>query len=71
MVEREMEMRTHIYIDLARQEDAQVRMLDRPLEIAFEGSASKLVLQALGNHKTSDGEMPEIERKIATSMLIF
>jgi BlaI family transcriptional regulator, penicillinase repressor len=64
MVGREMDGRTHIYCALAKQEDAQVRMLDRLLEIAFEGSASKLVLQALGNHKTSDEELQEIKELI-------
>jgi BlaI family transcriptional regulator, penicillinase repressor len=61
MVERVMDGRTHIYHAIARQEDAQVRMLDRLLETAFGGSASKLVLQALGNHKTSDEELQEIK----------
>jgi predicted transcriptional regulator len=61
MVERVMDGRTHIYHTLARQEDAQVRMLDRLLETAFGGSASKLVLQALGSHKTSEEELREIK----------
>ena len=64
MVERVMEGRTHIYHAIARQEDAQVRMLDRLLETAFGGSASKLVLQALGNHTTSDEELQEIKQLI-------
>jgi len=64
MVERVMDGRTHIYSAIARQEDAQVRMLDRLLETAFGGSASKLVLQALGNHKTSDEELREIKELI-------
>lgn len=64
MVERVMDGRTHIYHAIARQEDAQVRMLDRLLETAFGGSASKLVLQALGNHKTSDEELQEIKELI-------
>jgi len=64
MVERVMDGRTHIYHPIARQEDAQVRMLDRLLETAFGGSASKLVLQALGNHKTSDEELQEIKELI-------
>ena len=64
MVERVMEGRTHIYHAIARQEDAQVRMLDRLLETAFGGSASKLVLQALGNHKTSEEELQEIKELI-------
>jgi BlaI family transcriptional regulator, penicillinase repressor len=61
MVGRVMDGRTHTYYALARQEDAQARMLDRILETAFGGSASKLVLQALGNHKTSDEELQEIK----------
>lgn len=64
MVERVMDGRTHIYHAKARQEDAQVRMLDRLLETAFGGSASKLVLQALGNHKTSEDELNEIKALI-------
>jgi predicted transcriptional regulator len=64
MVERVMEGRTHIYHAVARQEDAQVRMLDRILETAFGGSASKLVLKALGNHITSGEELKEIKELI-------
>jgi BlaI family transcriptional regulator, penicillinase repressor len=64
MVEREMDGRTHIYHAIARQEDEQVRMIDRLLETAFSGSASKLVMQALGNHKTSDEELQEIKALI-------
>jgi len=64
MVERDTDGRTHIYTALARQEDAQVRMLDRLLDTAFGGSASKLVMQALGNHKTSDEELREIKALI-------
>ena len=64
MVAREMDGRQHIYHAIARQEDAQVRMLDRLLQTAFGGSASKLVLQALGNHKTSEEELNEIKALI-------
>ena len=64
MVERVMDGRQHIYNAVARQEDAQVRMLDRLLQTAFGGSASKLVLQALGNHKTSEEELNEIKALI-------
>ncbi len=64
IVGRTMDGRTHIYHALAKQEDAQVRMLDRLLETAFGGSASKLVMQALGNHRTSDEELREIKELI-------
>jgi len=61
LVEREMDGRSHIYHALARQEDAQVSMLDRLLETAFGGSASKLAMQTLGNHKTTESELKEIK----------
>jgi len=64
MVGRDTEGRTHTYFAISRQEDAQKSMLDRLLETAFGGSASKLVLQALGNHKTSEEELNEIKALI-------
>lgn len=64
LVSREMDGRTHIYVAVARQDEMQVRMIDRLLETAFSGSASKLVMQALGNHKTSEDELKEIKELI-------
>ena len=64
MVERVMDGRTHIYSAVARQEEMQARLLDRLLETAFSGSASRLVMQALGNHRTSDEELREIKELI-------
>ena len=64
MVERVMDGRTHIYSAVARQEEMQARLLDSLLETAFSGSASRLVMQALGNHRTSDEELREIKELI-------
>jgi predicted transcriptional regulator len=61
MVDRVQDGRTHIYRAVAKQEEMQVRLLDRLLETAFSGSASKLVMQALGNHRTSEKELREIK----------
>ena len=61
MVDRVQDGRTHIYRAVAKQEEMQVRLLDRLLETAFSGSASKLVMQALGNHHTSEKELREIK----------
>ena len=61
MVDRVQDGRTHIYSAVAKQEEMQVRLLDRLLETAFSGSASKLVMQALGNHRTSEKELREIK----------
>jgi BlaI family transcriptional regulator, penicillinase repressor len=61
MVDRVQDGRTHVYSAVARQEEMQVRLMDRLLETAFSGSASKLVMQALGNHRTSEEELQEIK----------
>ena len=61
MVDRVQDGRGHVYTALAKQEEIQVKLLDRLLETAFSGSASKLVMQALGNHHTSEDELKEIK----------
>jgi predicted transcriptional regulator len=62
---REESGRTHIYRPKVTQEDVQGRLIDRLLETAFGGSASKLVMQALGNHKASSEELREIRELIS------
>jgi predicted transcriptional regulator len=57
LVKRNEESRTHIYEANVSEENTQKQMLDKFLDIAFKGSASKLVMQALGNHKTSKEEL--------------
>jgi predicted transcriptional regulator len=61
MVDRVAEGRIHIYKAIAKQEDVQVRLIDRLLETAFSGSATRLVMQALGNHHASEAELQEIK----------
>jgi predicted transcriptional regulator len=61
MVDRVMDGRTHIYRAVLPQEEMQLTLMDRLLQTAFSGSATKLVLQALGNHRTSDEELREIK----------
>ncbi len=64
MVERSADSRTHIYSAILRQEDVQNQMLDKLLTNVFGGSAKKLVMQALGNHKASPEELKEIRELI-------
>lgn len=63
-VTRHMEGRTHIYEALIKQEMIQGQLLDSLLVTAFGGSAQKLVIQALGNHKTTVAELQEIKKLI-------
>lgn len=67
MVEKELLIRdeknkSHIYSATYKKDETQKVLLDKFLETAFGGSASKLVMQALGNRKTSKKEIEEIKK---------
>ncbi len=64
LVERETNSRTHIYTAGVNREDTQNILLNRFLENTFSGSASKLIMQALGNHNASSSELKEIKELI-------
>ena len=63
-VDRDTSTRTHIYNALANQEDTQKNLVNRLVDNVFGGSAKKLVMQALGNKKTSKKELAEIKKMI-------
>ena len=58
------ESRSHIYSAQVSEEATQRSMLDKFLQSAFKGSASKLVLQALGTHRTSPEELRKIREML-------
>lgn len=60
ILSREKEGKTHIYQAQADKGETQKALLDRFLHRAFGGSASQLVMQALGNHEASREEIDEI-----------
>ncbi|MCX2740671.1 BlaI/MecI/CopY family transcriptional regulator [Pontibacter anaerobius] len=60
MLEADKSSRSHIFKPLLQEEDTQQQLLSRFLDTAFRGSASKLVMQALGNSRTSKEELDEI-----------
>ncbi|MDJ1500352.1 BlaI/MecI/CopY family transcriptional regulator [Xanthocytophaga agilis] len=62
LVTRNEENRTHIYMAAVKEEDIQKTLLDKFIDTTFRGSAMKLVMQALGNNKTSSEELAEIQR---------
>lgn len=64
LVKRNAEARTHIYEAGVHENDVQSQLLQRFVDSAFRGSASRLVLQALGNHKASSKELEEIKALI-------
>jgi len=64
MLSRTMEGRTHIYSPVIQAGPARNALIDRIANAAFGGSAMKLILQALGNHKATPEELQEIRNLI-------
>ena len=60
IIEADKSARTHVYRPLLKEEDTQKHLLNNFLDTTFRGSAMKLVMQALGNHKTSEEELNQI-----------
>lgn len=65
LVTRQEDGRTHIYAATVSESDTQSALLQQFVDSAFRGSAMKMVLQALGNHEASAGELDEIKSLIA------
>ena len=61
LLRRDDTQRSHVYTAAIRQEDTQRMLLDRFLATAFGGSASRLVMQALGHQKTTPEELQQIK----------
>jgi predicted transcriptional regulator len=60
-VERNKEKRTHIYKVVISEKETKNLLMNKFLDITFGGSAAKLVMQALGNHKTHKEELKKIK----------
>ena len=60
MLKTDKSSRSHIYYPAIEEEKTQQQLLNRFLDAAFRGSASKLVMQALGNGTTTKEELNEI-----------
>jgi len=64
LVARDESSRTHIYRALIGKDKVQTVLLDKLMDTAFGGSASQLVLNALGRGSTSQKELEEIKALI-------
>jgi BlaI family transcriptional regulator, penicillinase repressor len=60
LLSRTEEARSHVYTAQADEQETQASLLDRFVENTFRGSATKLVMQALGNHRASAAELQQI-----------
>jgi predicted transcriptional regulator len=56
--------RTHIYTAIIQAGDTRNALINRIVDAAFGGSATRLVLQALGNHKATADELKEIKKLV-------
>jgi BlaI family penicillinase repressor len=61
LVKRDTSSKTHIYTASVSQKRTQQHFLTKFIDNVFNGSASSLVMQALGNHKASKDEIEEIK----------
>jgi len=61
---RNTDQRSHIYEAGVSESDTKTRLLGQFVDAAFNGSAMKLVMQALGQHQASAQELDEIKALI-------
>ena len=60
LVRRDERLRTHVYRPAGSEEQTQRRLVRDLLDRAFEGSAAKLVMQALSAKRATPQELAEI-----------
>ncbi|HMF93783.1 MAG TPA: BlaI/MecI/CopY family transcriptional regulator [Vicinamibacterales bacterium] len=66
LVRRDESSRTHVYEAASSQDQTERQLVSDLLDRVFDGSAAKLVLQALAATKTTPEELDEIKRLIAS-----
>jgi len=62
MVERDTNQKTHIYKAIVNQDKTEKQLVNKMIDNVFNGSAARLVMQALGNHTASADEIEEIKK---------
>jgi predicted transcriptional regulator len=61
LVRRDESMRTHVYQPAVNKEKTQKHLLEKMIDSLFGGSSTQLVLQALGENKTTPEELEQIQ----------
>lgn len=62
LVKRDDSNKTHIYTPCVSKEKTQQQLVGKMVDSLFSGSASELVMQALGSHQPSKEEIEEIQK---------
>ena len=60
LLKRDTGAKSHVYEAAVSQEQTQGQIVKRMIDNVFNGSASQLVMQALGNYDTNKKELEEI-----------
>ncbi|HVB03193.1 MAG TPA: BlaI/MecI/CopY family transcriptional regulator [Chitinophagaceae bacterium] len=61
LLKRNTDARTHIYLPTVSRDKTLQQLVDKMISKVFQGSASGLVMQALGNHQATPGEIEQIK----------
>lgn len=61
LVKRDDSIKSHVYQAAVNKEKTQKHLLEKMIDGLFGGSSTQLVIQALGNHKTSKEELDKIQ----------
>lgn len=61
ILDRDESQMKHVYRVAEEEEKTKAHLLDKFVDSMYKGSASKLVMQLLGNKKTSQNELQEIK----------
>ena len=62
LLKRDVTNKSHVYTANVSQEKTQGQLVQRMIDNVFNGSASQLVMQALGNYKPNNDELNEIKK---------
>jgi predicted transcriptional regulator len=62
LVRRDESSRTHVYEAVASQDETQQQLVGDLLDRVFDGSAARLVMQALATRKASPAELADIRK---------
>ncbi len=65
IAKRDTSSRTHIYSAAISEQETKTDLLSKFIRSTFKGSSTSLVLQALGNSKTTQEELDEIKALIS------
>ncbi len=62
LLKRDASSKSHVYTANVSQEKTQGQLVKRMIDNVFNGSASQLVMQALGNHTPNTADLEEIKK---------